>query len=488
MGTRVDILQAQADALLDAGRHPEAIAAYRALLAASPRRPDAWFNLGYLQQVAGRFAEAVTSYERAIECGVQRPEEAWRNKALILAEQLARPEDAEQALLEALRCNASYVPGWIDLGRIAEQTGRRDAACAAYERALAVEPSNALALSHLTNVKKPRGPDDPLLARLRAAAARDDLGAADRAALGFSLGKALDEAGCYDEAFRAYAQANDASRASAGAGWRGYDRSAWEGWIRRLPHWFRGGRADVGSDEAATPRPIFICGMFRSGSTLVESILSGHPQVTAGGELDLLPRIARDLWSRIGAGGLPLDAERLAAARAYYLQSARTLHPDATVLTDKRPDNFLHLGLVKQLFPGAKIVHTVRDPLDTCLSVFFTHFDLSQTYATDLLDIAHWYRLYETLMDDWRAQYGADILDLRYEALIAEPEAQIRRLLDFVGLDWDDGCMAFHSVQRSVQTPSVWQVRRPLYASSCGRWRHYRSHIGPLAAALGRSL
>lgn len=228
--------------------------------------------------------------------------------------------------------------------------------------------------------------------------------------------------------------------------------------------------------------------MFRSGSTLVETILASHPEVTAGGELDLVPRVGRELWAHVRAGGHPADSGRLADAREYYLRSARARHPGARVLTDKRPDNFLHVGLIKQLFPDAKIVHTVRDPLDTCLSVFFTHFDLSQAYATDLLDIAHWYGLYEALMAQWKAQYGDDILDLSYEALVQDPQEQIARLLDFTGLGWDEACLDFHQAKRSVQTPSVWQVRRPLYASSCGRWKRYRSHLAPLASALGRPM
>ncbi len=478
----------RAEALLNAGHHQQAIAAYRELLAMSPQFADGWFNLGYLLQTAGLFADAVACYERAIQFGVVRPEEAWRNKALILTEQLARPREAEEALRAALRCNDRYVPAWLDLGRIAEQTGRRGDAGTAYESALSIEPSHALALSHLANVRKPRGADDPIVARLRLAASESHRTAADRAALGFALGKALDELGSYDEAFSAYQSANQASRESAGPGWRGYDRLAWEGWIDRLPEWFRGTSDAVQPDAPQEPRLIFVCGMFRSGSTLVETILASHPQVTAAGELDLIPRIGRELWARVGAGGNPREAQRLREAQEFYLRSVRMLHPGARVLTDKRPDNFLHVGLIKQLFPTAKVVHTVRDPLDTCLSVFFTHFDVSQAYATDLLEIAHWYKLYEALMAQWKLQYGADILDLSYEALVNDPQQQIARLLEFTGLDWDNACLDFHQAERSVQTPSVWQVRRPLYASSCGRWRHYQSHLGPLAAALGRQM
>lgn len=480
-----DMLRSRADALLRDRRYQEAIPAYRELLAQSPRVAYAWYNLAYLLQIAGQFADAVACYDRAIELGVDRPEDAWRNKALILVEQLARPAEAEMALREALRCNGQFVAAWVDLGRIAEQTGRKDEARVAYEGALSVDSSNALALSHLANVTKVNRADDPLLARLRQAVADPTRPAADQAALGFALGKSLDEAGAYDEAFQAYSQANQANRASGGAHWRGYERSAWESRIRSLPDWFRGNTGPAWPSPPPEPQLVFVCGMFRSGSTLVETILSSHPHITAAGELDLIPRIARDLWARVSAGGNPRDPQRLADAREYYLRSVRALYPGARVVTDKRPDNYLHLGLIKQLFPTAKIVHTLRDPLDTCLSVFFTHFDLSQAYATDLRDIAHWYKLYQWLMSEWASQYGSEIVDVSYEALVTDPQAQIARLLNSIGLDWDDACLDFHQANRSVQTPSVWQVRKPLYSSSCGRWRHYASHIQPLATALG---
>jgi tetratricopeptide (TPR) repeat protein len=479
-----DALRHRADALLQAGRWHEALSAYEGLLAVAPLLAEGWYNFAYVLGLTGRFAQAIACYDRAIQLGIAKPEDAWRNKGLILAEQLARPLEAAEALRQALRCNDRLVAGWVDLGRVAEQMGRQDEARAAYERALAVDPSSALALAHRANVADVRVADADLLARLRDAVSDSSRSPAELASLGFALGKSLDAVGHYDDAFAAYSQANLATRASAGPQWGGYDRSAWEHWIRRLPQWFPGHEpADVQAapDE---PRLIFILGMFRSGSTLVESILSSHPQVTAGGELDFIPRIARDLWAHVRAGGDPQDPQRLDAARAHYLQSVRVLYPGAEVITDKRPDNFLHLGLIRRLFPAARIIHTFRDPLDTCLSIFFTHFDPAQTYTTDLLDIAHWHRLHDELMSNWQSQHPEAIAHVGYEALIQNPGRQISDLLAFLGLPWDDACLDFHQATRAVQTPSVWQVRRPLYASSCGRWRNYRSHIASLASAL----
>jgi tetratricopeptide (TPR) repeat protein len=485
------VLKARAEGLLRAGHVDDAVGAYRELLSVAPHLADSWYNLGYALQVTARFADAVEAYDKAIGLGIGRPEEVRRNKALILADHLARPEAAEAELREAVRACEEFVPGWVDLGRLAEQLGKRGEARSAYEKALSLDPSHALALAHLANVQKVEREDDPLLDRLRRAMASPGRSHADLASLGFALGKALDGVGAYDDAFHAYAQGNHEARLSAGPGWRGYDRTAWEAWVQRLPALFetRNPASTPVTPAAKTcPQLIFICGMFRSGSTLVETILSGHPEVTAGGELDLIPRISRELWAKVRAGADPNDDRLLGAARRQYLESVRALFPEARVLTDKRPDNFLHVGLIKRLFPEAKIVHTRRDPLDTCLSVFFTHFDTSQAYAFDLLDIAHWYRLYEGLMSAWRTKHGSDIIDANYEALVADPERQIEEILRFVKLDWDDACLNFHEAKRSVQTPSVWQVRQPLYTSSRERWKRYRAHLGPLAAALGRRI
>ncbi len=160
------------------------------------------------------------------------------------------------------------------------------------------------------------------------------------------------------------------------------------------------------------------------------------------------------------------------------------LFPQAGVVTDKRPDNFLYLGLIKSLFPDAKIVHTTRNPLDNCLSVYFLHLDHGMGYALDLLDTGHYYRQYRRLMAHWKRLYGADILDFDYDAFVRAPRPAVERLLEFCGLDWQEGCLSFHRVQNAVKTASVWQVREPLYQRSSGRARHYASHLGPLRAYL----
>jgi hypothetical protein len=224
--------------------------------------------------------------------------------------------------------------------------------------------------------------------------------------------------------------------------------------------------------------------MFRSGSTLTEQVLAGHSRVTAGGEIDFLPTLVQTELAPFPARMAQVSSRQLGELAQRYLASLSKLFPGERHVTDKRPDNFLYIGLIKSLFPNARIVHTTRDALDNCLSVYFLHLDHSMGYALDLTDTAHYYRQYRRLMAHWKALYGEDILDFDYDAFVRKPRPAVERLLAFCGLDWEEGCMSFHRVQNAVKTASVWQVREPLYQRSSGRWRNYARHLAPLRADL----
>jgi Tfp pilus assembly protein PilF len=480
-----DSLQANAERLLQAGRVPEAIVAYQRLLQARPALADAWYNLAYLQHQARRHEEALASYAEALRRGVAGPEEVHVNRAVILAEHLKRSDDARAELEAALRLNPRHLPALVNLGNIHEQCGEREQALARYEAALAIDPANALVLSRLPNLRRVSGAADPLIARLRHAIARPGAGSAEQADLGFGLGKALDEAAAYDEAFAAYTAANAASRLSVGPNAVRYHRAAHEQYIDRLIRLFDAPATTPAStgDEHA---PVFICGMFRSGSTLIEQILGSHPRVTAGGEIDLLPMLAQaHLGPHLNDPVTPFGEAELEAMRKVYRDGVALQYPHTDVLTDKRPDNFLYIGLIKQLFPAARILHTTRSVLDNCLSVYFLHLSQTMPYALDLEDIAHWYRQYRRLMAHWKTLYGDDIRDVDYDALVADPRPQIEAALAHCGLAWNDACLNFHASRSAVMTPSAWQVRQPLYQRSSGRWRHYERHLDGLRRALG---
>ena len=463
----------EASRLRALGRVDEAIDAYQRLLAAKPDLADSWYNLGWLQRKARRFDEALISYRRALDLDVAQPEEVHLNLAVIHSDHLHQPDAAERDLLAALQHNPRFVPALLNLGNLNEDRGDRDAARNAYERALEAEPDNSLALARLAGVSHAAALDERLSGRLRVAIARPGADPADQADLGFALAGLLDAAGRHDDAFAAATAANGASRAAAGAR---YDRAATEQMIDRLIATFD---QPAARPDPSDPSPVFICGLFRSGSTLIEQILGRHSRVEASGELDLIPALVGQIEGYPGSVA-EADPATLDRWRQSYVDGLPAAPGAERLVTDKRPDNFLHLGLIKALFPDAKIVHTRRNPLDNLLSLYFLHLDPGMSYALDLDDAAHWYGQYRRLMMHWKSLYPDDILDIDYDALVRQPKAVLEPLLTFLGLEWEDGLLEFHADTTTVKTASVWQVRQPLHARSSGRWRNYEKQLEPI--------
>ncbi|MBX7502697.1 sulfotransferase [Qipengyuania sp. YG27] len=476
-----DALSREAALLYRSGRFDAAREAYGRLLERDPRRPNDWLNYGLLLRMKGDFHAALSAYDAALQNGAARAEEIHLNRAVILVDDLAKPDEALDALKAALDIRPDYVPALLNLGNIHEDAGDRDAARQAYGRALELEPDNPMALMRLADVTRFEGPDDPLIARLRKAVGRTDHAALERADLGYALGRALDQCENYDEAFAAYRLANKGSRALAP---HPYDPAGAERFIDALIAGFPSRGSEASESD---PSPIFICGMFRSGSTLVERILSAHSQITAGGELPFLPNMVRERLQpypqSLAGRGEALYAE----LRKLYLDGLARTGLSGQRLTDKRPDNFLHVGLIKRLFPDAKIVLTRRNPLDNCLSVYFAHLDPALTYASSLESAVHWYRQHERLASHWQALFPDDVHCADYDALVADPGSEVARLLEFLGLDWEDACLKPHSGSGHVRTASAWQVREPLYTRSSGRWRNYRAHLDALLDVFGES-
>lgn len=476
-------LAREASQLERTGRLEEAASTYERLLGRWPDLPDCWYNLGLLQRRLGRWELALESYAQALRRGVRSPEEVHLNRAIVLADGLRQEASAERELRAALELNPRYLPALQNLANLCEDLGRRDEARSFYERILELAPRSYEALARSAQLAPPSGPGDPLISRLRAALADPAASAPERASLGFSLAGSLDAAGEYAAAFAAAAAANRASGESLPGVVR-YDRRAHERFIDALIAAFPtpdGAHRAQSSDS----RPIFICGMWRSGSTLTEQMLAGHSAVTAGGELELLPQLVRSDLSPFPESVGSLSASRVQALADRYLTGLAELFPGSRRVTDKRPDNFLLIGLIKRLFPGARIVHTTRDALDTCLSVFFLHLDPRLAWALDLGDIGHYYLQYRRLMAHWQSLFGEDILDFSYDALVHEPRPGVERLLAFCDLPWEEACLTPAGRAGAVKTASVWQVRQPLYRRSSGRSAHYRAELAGLAACLG---
>jgi hypothetical protein len=235
---------------------------------------------------------------------------------------------------------------------------------------------------------------------------------------------------------------------------------------------------------------VFIVGMVRSGTSLVEQILSSHPDVHGAGELPDIIQITNGLQDFLGASApYPeclslLKQEHLDALAQHYLEHLKQISPDARRVVDKMPGNFMHLGLIEMLFPEARVIHCMRDPVDTCLSAYFQDFSRSHPYAYDLSNLGAFYRAYLKVMAHWRKILRLPLFELQYEDLIANQEQVSRALIEFCGLEWDDRCLQFHETQRFVGTASYDQVNRPLYKQSVARWKRYERHLGPLLAAL----
>lgn len=467
------------------GATAEAIALYRQLLASVPRYADGWYNLAFQQRRAGDYRAALDSYATALRHQVRDPEEVHLNRAVIFSDALRDPAAALSELRAALALNPRYAPGLSNLATLQEDLGERAGARATYEQLLGFRPQDPQVLARYAQLFSTGAEAAALVLRLRAALEAAGLSPADRASLGFALARLLDAQGDYPAAFAAATEANQASRASVSPPAR-YDRRAHEAFIDSLISMF--GRASAAHRPPAQggPRPIFICGMFRSGSTLTEQILAGHSEISTGGELELLPRLVATRLSPFPAAFAAADRGRLEELAGLYLEGLQRLAPARAFVTDKRPDNFLLIGLIKTLFPEAPIVHTSRAPLDVCLSIHFLHLDPHLSYALDLGDTGHYYRQYRRLMAHWRRLYGEDILDFNYDALVSDPRAETARLLEFLGLQWQDSCLDFSRRAGGVRTASVWQVREGLYRHASGRSRHYAPELAALAADLAQ--
>ena len=479
--TDTETMTQTAFAHLDAGRFEEAAKDFEKALEARPDDANLWYNLAYTQRRLGHAQAALDSYDRALDIGVAEPEQVLLNQSVIFANELKQPDKAEQGLEAALQLNPRYFPALLNLGGLMEDRGDREAARRAYERALEIAPNDPLVLSRVIVLTDDiDSVDHPLIARVKELFNRRDLTAGDHADLAFALGQVLDRIGEYENALEVYEHANRASSAVNAERQRAYDPVAETAATNRLIETFDGQAAATGEGGENL---VFIVGMFRSGSTLVEQVLARHSRVTAGGELSAVPNVLAAAFQPYPASVPQASPEAMDEVRAAYLGELERLFPGHDVLTDKRPANFRHVGLIKTLFPRARFIDTLRHPVDNALSVWFAHLGPAAPYATEFRHIVHWRSEYRRLMEHWRSLYPDAIHEVGYDALVAEPEPHIRKLLDFCGLDFEEACLAPHKGDTQVRTLSAWQVRQPLYTTSSGRWRNYEKYIGTLLEA-----
>ena len=454
------------------GHYKQAEEEFRRAIGIREGYPDAHSNLGTVLRQTGRITESETPLRRALKLKPTHAE-AQSNLGMTLTLR-GRLRDAQECFEKVLRIAPRNVEALAGTARVAALEGRFDEAEATYRRVLELDPKMAAAWAALAQLRKMTFADRDWLAGAEKAAA-GGLPPLEEAGLRYAIGKYYDDVGEFARAFRSYQHANELHKTAA----EPYDRSGWTGLVDELirvyTHKVLAAEHPGASDSQ---RPVLVVGMPRSGTSLVEQIIASHPSARGAGELDYWAQAFRKhatLGREPPAGAL---TQRLAAG---YLRALDQHSPQALRVVDKTTFNADLMGIVYRVFPRARFIYLRRDPIDSCLSCYFHQLPATLSFCTDLGDLAHYYREHHRLVEHWReALPSGALLDVPYEELTADPEAWTRRIVDFLGLEWDPRCLDFHRTNRAVVTESYWQVRQKIYKSSIGRWRNYEKFIGPL--------
>ena len=484
----------EGDALYVAGKLPAARQRYEAAINQLPHRPELHYRVACCAWGQGQPDVARTHFQRAIELSPQYADAHEGLGQLHMETGNLALADVHSA--RALQYAPQDVGAAVSRAFVLQASDQTDEAWTIVKDLIArgqVTGRLGVVFSRMApKLKKER----EALEVLDRVLAGGNINPREERGLRFAAAGLLDRLERFDEAFE---QAKIANRLRLSQG--RYDPRENEQYVDRLINYFtREKLASLPRSSSGNENFVFIVGMPRSGTSLVEQILSSHPLVRAGGELPHLPRVVESASRLIGANEpYPQCLEHLTTAKAdelaamYVKASAAGVptggrHSDENFLrfTDKLPPNFLHLGLIQLLFPKSRVIHCTRDPLDVCLSCYMTDFASGNEFSFDLSHAAHFHRQYERLMAHWKNVLDVPMLDVAYEQVVNDLEPQARRLLEFLNLPWNPACLNFHQSKRYVWTASSEQVRRPIYKSSVQRWRKYEKHLEPLRAGLGR--
>lgn len=500
-----------------AGRGEEAEKIYRAVLGKVPNQPDALNLLGVLAMEAGNHEAAFDLLERAVQARPKDP--AILNNYGNALSLVRRFEDAIAHLERALAINPNMADSWLNLGRTLNFAGQGERALKCFDRLVKVKPDAHGAKSgmsraflglgrteeaeksarelialvpesssgyvNLSNVRKFKA-DDPEIANVERMIESKATNTKELRGLYFAAAKMCDDVGRYDDAFKYYDLANTSAAGKYEA--KVLEQSYAELKKTYTRKFFDENRA-FGLDSE---RPVFIVGMPRSGTTLTETIIGAHPQAFPAGELETVKRCEREVASLVFKDEGPQKNPRqltwvgieILAQRYLDAVDTKAKNASATRITDKMPHNFQAVGLIALMFPKARIIHTRRSPMDTCLSIWQQNFNDAHSYARNFHDLGHHYAQYLDLMEHWRQVLPGRMLEIDYEDTVENQEEMSRKLIDFVGLPWDEACLRPHEVKRTVLTASVWQVRQPVYKRSAGRWKNYEKHLTTLKDTL----
>lgn len=440
--------------------------AFSVFLARQPHSANGHFNYAWHLAKDGQFEAAINRYQQALNLGIGTPEEVHLNIANIYSDHLNNHGKAKAGLRQALALNPGYSNAYFNLGNLAEQDGNRNKAKQQFKKCLEIDPGNQLALARLADAHQFKNSTDPLFAQLKSLSQTSK-----KSDLHFAMAKAYEQLNEFELAWRHFEIANEIDAQAFPV----YDRKSTETFFHHIKnqsseHW-------LARHSGKSHETVFICGMFRTGSTLLEQILAAHPNFYPGGESKFFPRLIARHFPQYPAGLDAVKKPQLLTWKKQQRQQSSQLAAGNKRLTDKRPDNFLYLGLIKAIMPSAQFVVTERDWRDVATSVFCTRLGPQQNYATNLSNTRHYLGLQQELVGHWAHLLGGDLLRLRYEDLIAEPQSTITKLLEGLGEKWDERCLTFDQLTNSVKTASVWQVREPLHSKSIGRWKNYASHF-----------
>jgi tetratricopeptide (TPR) repeat protein len=461
-------------ALEKLGNIGEAIAAYDRATQLLPSLTEAWFRVGALVYELGHREEAIGCFRRAVATGGKTSFGRLGKARALLAED--RNQEAEQILRQTLSLDPSNAMGHDLLGNLLSEFGRFNEARECFQRAIEIAPLLAGCYYDLVRCRPVTSDDNGLLQRMEAALATPGLEAAQLLRVHLAIGKAADDLGDYALAMKHFDAADEVRRSA-----KSFDSAAFSIEIDRLiahctPELIAKA-SELGSPDAT---PVLIVGMPRSGTTLVEQIVSMHPEVGAGDELHFWNERGA-AWHLSGAAGN--QKAFLSKAAADYLRVLREISPKARRVTDKMPFNFLWAGLIHLVFPRAVVIHCRRAAVDTALSIHQTHFHPGLAFPTGGSELVAYFRDYLRLIAHWRRVLPEDrFVEVDYQELTSAPEPVIRRIVAACGLSWYDGCLRPESNPRAVRTPSKWQTRQPIYRTSVARWRRYEPWLGPLNA------
>lgn len=424
---------------------------------------NAFFKAGQMDRAAASYQGAVTADPQSARARV------------LLAHALTRmgqAEEAEVCLRQAISLEPGYAAAYDLLGFLLPQVGRFSEARECALRATTLDPGNAAYFVRYVYAGKVTRSDEEIVERLLAVA--PSLSGQDRIRVEYGLGKALEDLERYEESLFHYREANSRSAHELDGNRPPFDPDMHRQEIEMLIQAFSKPRLEsLASTGSESELPVFIVGMMRSGTTLTEQILSCHPEVKGAGELDF--------WIQAGPRTFNAPPAYLASAANKYLEMLTALGPGKRRVCDKMPQNYMNLGSIHAAFPKARIIHCRRDPKDTSISLYTIPFTHHPPFAYSLKNIGFTYRQYLRIMEHWRTVLPADrFMDVDYEELVADQKAVARRMISFLGLEWNDACLRPELNERVVNTPSRWQVRQPVYGTSVGRWKRFAPWLGSM--------